>query len=109
MTARKETTSAPDQTSDAQQLDARQILTVLGGSAAPILFVENVPLFLLHDGITHLTLEATRAVSVGGITLTDRVAVGHLRLTPNAVRTLKEALQRLDARAPAATPGSTIN
>lgn len=48
-------------------------------------------------GVAHITLEAMRHLDVGGVPLKDFVTVGHLRCDLNALRTLKRAVEQIEA------------
>ncbi len=51
-----------------------------------------------EDGITHLTLVATRLMPQPNGPAKDVVAVAHLRCGPNALASLRDALARLEIR-----------
>jgi len=91
-----------------QQPDPRDMIAILGSAQAPVIFCDDVTMFgASGSGVTGFTLEAYRSMVLPSGPHTDRVAVAHIRLTEEAVRSLRTALQQLEAR-PAEAVGPII-
>ena len=90
-------------------LDPRELVTMLGAAQAPIIFADLVSMFGASSlGVTGFTLEAYRSMALPSGPHNDRVAVAHIRLTDEAMRSLRNALQQIDARpAEGAAPTNT--
>jgi hypothetical protein len=79
--------------------ESADILAALGGSNAPIIFADEATTFGSQDGVTNITLQATRHVVLPSGLHSDSVAVAHLRLTPRALQSLRNLLTNLDQQA----------
>jgi hypothetical protein len=88
-------------------LFVEQIPSVAGGISAmasanaPFIYFDGVPNYGFNGQIANITLEVVRFVSVPGpITpQVDRVSVAHLRMTLDAMRSLKNAIEGIEAMA----------
>ncbi len=88
-------------------LFVEQIPSVAGGISAiasanaPFIYFDGVPNYGFNGQVANLTLEIVRFVSVPGMTTpqVDRVSVAHLRMTLDAMRSLKNAIEGIEAMA----------
>ena len=71
-------------------------VSAIARAQAPFIYVDVVPNFGIRDGIVSMTLEALRHSSVNGAVLTDRVIVGHLRLSIPAFGQLNSAVKGVE-------------
>ena len=84
---------------DEKPLDPREVATMLGSAQAPIIYVDIVSMFgASSPGVMGFTLEAYRSMALPSGPHNDRVAVAHIRLSEEAMQSLRNALQQLDAR-----------
>jgi hypothetical protein len=67
-------------------------LTVTDGGDAPFVFFEGAPNFGFANGIVNVTLAAARHLVKDGVSVTDAVAVAHLRCNIPAAIELRAAL-----------------
>ena len=70
----------------------------LASAMAPFIFVDTVSVYGRTGGITWLTLTSFRHLLRGDQIVVDSPAVAHLRLTPEAVQQLRQALETLDLK-----------
>lgn len=91
--------AAPKDDETAKPLDPRELVTMLGAAQAPIIFADVVTCSGSPPrGVTGLTLESYRSMILPSGPHSDRVPVAHIRLTDDAMRSLRDALAQLDAR-----------
>ena len=84
---------------DDKPLDPREVITMIGSAQAPIIFADLVSMFGASSrGVTGFTLESYRSMMLPSGPHNDRVAVAHIRLSDDAVQSLRNALQQLEAR-----------
>lgn len=76
-------------------------LSALASAHAPFLYFDRAPVFWFDAGVAHVTLEAVRHIPFGNDVIHDRVIVAHLRMSFDAARLLRAAL---DGVLLAATP-----
>lgn len=88
-----------DQTNETDQLPLTENfparvgeLSALASAHAPFLYFDTVPSFGVRYGVANVTLEAFRFIPSGTEMLHDRVAVAHLRMSLDAARILRDAL-----------------
>ena len=81
-------------------------LSALASARAPFLYFDSVPNYGFNAGVANLSLEAVRftASPTGQGVLADRVTVAHLRMSLDAVRALKVAIEGIELLA-APAPG----
>jgi len=64
-----------------------------GSAHAPILYFEDAPTFGYLHGVVRITVEVGRLYSLSpGDVTADRIVVAHLRMTIQAARALKSAI-----------------
>lgn len=88
-------------------LIVEQIPSVAGGISAiasanaPFIYFDGAPNYGFNGQIANITLEVVRFTSVPGMTTpqVDRVSVAHLRMTLEAMRSLKGAIEGIEAMA----------
>lgn len=67
-----------------------------GGASAPILFFDAAPVFGVRSGVFSLVLEAfVQDIDASDAAHTRRRVVAHLRTTPEGIRSLSAALERI--------------
>jgi hypothetical protein len=73
-------------------------LSGLASSHAPFLYFDSVPNYGFNHGVANLSLEVIRftASPSGQGVLADRVTVAHLRMSLEAVRALKAAIEGIE-------------
>jgi hypothetical protein len=71
-------------------------ISAIASAAAPFIYFDGVPNYGFRDGIATMTLEALRHSSVNGQILTDRIVVGHVRISLRALHSLKMAIQAIE-------------
>ena len=71
-------------------------LTAIASANAPFIFFDVVGTVGFNSGIASITLEAVRHVAMAGQVLQDRVAVGHLRMGPAGLQSLKSAIEGIE-------------
>lgn len=76
-----------------------EMITAMASAQAPVIYADTVTMFgQASPGVTGLTLECHRSMAMPSGPLHDRIAVAHLRLSEEAMRTLRQALDRLEVR-----------
>jgi hypothetical protein len=81
-----------------------QIPSVAGGLSAtasahaPFIYFDNAPNFGLRSGVASISLEAIRFTTVtdSSTVVADRVSVAHLRMSLEALRSLKAAIEGIE-------------
>ena len=69
-------------------------LSAATGTHAPFLYFDNAPVFGYFNGVVRVTLEVFRDMNgPNREVVTDRVIVGHLRMSIEAAKSLKSALE----------------
>lgn len=70
----------------------------IASANAPFIYFDGVPNFAFNGHVASLTLEVVRFTSVAGAAnpQVDRVSVAHLRMTVEAMRSLKAALEGIE-------------
>ena len=73
-------------------------LSALASAHAPFLYFDSVPNYGFNAGVANLSLEAVRftASPTGQGVMADRVTVAHLRMSIDAVRALKAAIEGIE-------------
>ena len=73
-------------------------LSGLASAHAPFLYFDSVPNYGFNAGVANLSLEAVRftANPTGQSVMADRVTVAHLRMSIDAVRALKAAIEGIE-------------
>lgn len=76
----------------------------LASAAAPFVYFDRAPNFGFNGAVANISLEAVRFTvpSEGAEVVTDRVTVAHLRMTLDAMRSLKTAIEGIERLAEAA-------
>jgi len=82
-------------------------LSALASAQAPFLYFDSVPNYGFNAGVANLSLEAVRftASPTGQGVMADRVTVAHLRMSIDAVRALKAAIEGIELLATPAAGG----
>lgn len=88
----------------APQQPVEQIPSVEGGLSAtasahaPFIYCDNAPNFGLRNGIANISLEVIRFTTMDdAVTVkADRVTVAHLRMSLEALRSLKAAIEGIE-------------
>ena len=80
---------------------ARELATALASAHAPFIYFDAAPNFGLNGGIANVSLEVVRFIPNPGSpgVFTDRVTVAHLRMSLDAVRSLKAAIEGIELMA----------
>jgi hypothetical protein len=73
-------------------------LSGLASAHAPFIYFDSCPNYGFNGGVANLSLEAIRftASPTGQGVLADRVTVAHLRMSFDAVRALKAAIEGIE-------------
>ncbi|OFW97576.1 MAG: hypothetical protein A3D94_05870 [Alphaproteobacteria bacterium RIFCSPHIGHO2_12_FULL_66_14] len=79
-------------------------LCALASAAAPFVYFDRAPNFGFNGAVANISLEVVRfaAPSDGAEVVADRVTVAHLRMTLDAMRSLKAAIEGVERIAEAA-------
>lgn len=79
-------------------------LCPLASAAAPFVYFDRAPNFGFNGAVANISLEAIRfeAAAEGADVVADRVTVAHLRMTLDALRSLKTAIEGVERMAEAA-------
>ena len=79
-------------------------LCALASAAAPFVYFDRAPNFGFNGAVANISLEAIRfeAPAEGAAVVADRVTVAHLRMTLDALRSLKTAIEGIERMAEAA-------
>jgi hypothetical protein len=82
-------------------------LSALASANAPFIYFDVAPNFGFNAGIASLSLEAVRFIPNPGSqgVFTDRVTVAHLRMSLEAMRSLKAAIEGIELMASPAQGG----
>jgi hypothetical protein len=82
-------------------------LSALASAHAPFIYFDSCPNYGFNAGVANLSLEAIRftASPNGQGVLADRVTVAHLRMSLDAVRALKAAIEGIELLAAPAAGG----
>ena len=78
-------------------------LCELASAAAPFVYFDRAPNFGFNGAVANISLEASRFVAPaeGQDVVADRVTVAHLRMTMDALRSLKAAIEGIERMAEA--------
>lgn len=71
-------------------------LSLPASAAAPFIYYDVASTYGFANGIANITLEASRALSIDGKIVTDRVIVAHLRMSLQAALGLRAALNGIE-------------
>ncbi len=71
-------------------------LSLSGSASAPFVYFDVASTYGFSNGIANVTLEASRALSIDGRVVTDRVVVAHLRMSRQAALGLRAALNGIE-------------
>ncbi len=71
-------------------------LSLSGSASAPFIYFDVASTYGFSNGIANITLEASRALSIEGRIVTDRVVVAHLRMSVPAAMGLRAALNGIE-------------
>ncbi len=79
-------------------------LCELASAAAPFVYFDRAPNFGFNGAVANISLEAVRfaAPAEDQTVVADRVTVAHLRMTLDALRSLKAAIEGVERMAEAA-------
>jgi len=79
-------------------------LCPLASAAAPFVYFDRAPNFGFNGAVANISLEAIRfeTPAEGADVVADRVTVAHLRMTLDALRSLKTAIEGVERMAEAA-------
>jgi hypothetical protein len=79
-------------------------LCELASAAAPFVYFDRAPNFGFNGAVANISLEAVRfaAPAEDQAVVADRVTVAHLRMTLDALRSLKAAIEGVERMAEAA-------
>lgn len=82
-------------------------LSALASAHAPFIYFDSCPNYGFNGGVANLSLEAIRftASPTGQGVLADRVTVAHLRMSLDAVRALRAAIDGIELLAAPAQGG----
>ena len=71
----------------------------IASANAPIIFLDEVPVFGIYNGVVHMTCETLRfnRVESTATPVIDRVVVAHLRMNKEAMAALKRAIEAVEA------------
>jgi hypothetical protein len=80
-------------------------LCPLASAGAPFIYFDGAPNFGFNGSVANISLEVARfsVPSEGAAVVADRVAVAHLRMTLDAMRSLKAAIEGIERMAQAAS------
>ena len=89
---------------DATKIVTEQIPGVAGSTSgiasanAPVIFIDEVPVFGVYNGVVHMTCEALRFNRVDGASapVLDRMVVAHLRMNKEAMDAMKRAIEAVE-------------
>lgn len=79
-------------------------LCELASAAAPFVYFDRAPNFGFNGAVANISLEAARFVAPAegeDVVVADRVTVAHLRMTLDALRSLKAAIEGIERMAEA--------
>ena len=73
-------------------------ICTLASAAAPFVYFDRAPNFGCNGAVANVSLETVRFAlpSEGAEVVTDRVTVAHLRMTLDAMRSLKAAIEGIE-------------
>lgn len=73
-------------------------ICALASAAAPFVYFDRAPNFGFNGAVANVSLETVRFTlpSEGAEVVTDRVTVAHLRMTLDAMRSLKAAIEGIE-------------
>jgi hypothetical protein len=73
-------------------------ICALASAAAPFVYFDHAPNFGFNGAVANVSLETVRFAlpSEGAEVVTDRVTVAHLRMTLDAMRSLKAAIEGVE-------------
>lgn len=71
----------------------------IASANAPIIFIDEVPVFGVYNDVVHMTCETLRfnRVESTSAPVIDRIVVAHLRMNKEAMRGLKRAIEAVEA------------
>jgi hypothetical protein len=95
---KKQTTTPIAHPKPAAVIELDSSSAALASAAAPFVFIDTISVYGRSGAITWLTCEAFRHSLSGDQVVVDSVSVAHLRLTPEAARQLRAALEVLDLK-----------
>lgn len=80
-------------------------LAQIGSAIAPFIYFDGAPNFGFKGGVANITLEALTYTSIDNNIVTERVVVAHLRMSGQAMGSLKKAIEGIELLANPAPEG----
>ena len=71
-------------------------LDQIGSAIAPFVYFDGAPNFEFNGGVANITLEALTYTSVDNKVVAERVVVAHLRMSGQAMTSLKKAIEGIE-------------
>ncbi len=89
-----------DDTQAPRRLSPDKLAAAEGGANAPVLFFDVAPVFGMRGGVFSLVLETfVQDIAKADAGDSRRLVVAHLRTTAEGIRSLKEAIEKIELMA----------